>query len=114
MEQQVIDEIIEIMPKGKTGFHYFKDRYALMLLADVVNDGVKMADLRHSPWAKLLQKPLVKQICAANGNGVLKQSDFDYLWPDATKQFLLTLSRWGGQKPSWQQTSRKGYNWCYS
>ena len=110
MKQETINEIIGALPKGKTGFHYYKDRYALMLLSELAGDGIKMADLKRSSWAKLLNKPMVKSVCANSGNGVLNKKDFDYVWPEATKHFLLTLSQWGGGEPRWQQTSRKGYN----
>lgn len=110
MKLETIKEIIEIMPKGKTGFHYFKDRYALMLLSDLIEDEIKLSELKMTPWAKLLNRPLVKSLSSQCGDGVLYKHDLDGIWPDLTKQFLLTLSQWGGERASWQQTCRHGYN----
>lgn len=109
MNQETLNEIIACLPQGKTRFDYFKDRYALMLLSPVVSGGKKVAELKQTPYARLLEKPLIKQLLAASGSGILDHYLFDMVWNDPTYTFLLTLTTWEG-KYRWQQTSRSGYN----
>ena len=48
---------------------------------------------------------------ASSGNGVLNRNEFDYVWQQASKPFLLSLGRWGA-RAHWDhyQISRPGEN----
>lgn len=115
MDKEIADEIIACLPEGRTFFHYFKDRYALILLSRVVGSGVTVAELKRSPYAGLLQKQPVKEALAGAGAGagVVTAQLLDNWWPVTVEPFLLTLATWGSQRGcdrSWCQTTRSGFN----
>lgn len=113
MNKQEIAEIVACLPKGKTPFYYFKDRYALMLLSYFVRNGMAMRDIKKSSYAKLLKKPILKKAVEAIGDGVVSSGTLESLWPPQPECYLLTLGEWG-EKRSWfrsyYQTSRSGRN----
>lgn len=111
MEKHIVDEIIACLPEGKTFFHYFKDRYALMLLAQAVAEGKSVAQLKQTPYARLLQKPIIQQHLASLGKGEVKREGLEAIWESDPFIFLLGLTTWGSEhKDHWYQTSRAGYN----
>lgn len=110
MDKKQLDEIIDCLPKERTLFHYFKGRYALMLLQSVVGEGRAVSELKQSGFASLLDKPEVKQVLAQAGQGVISARFLDEYWLGETYAFVLTLGRWGGGQHRWAQTSRRGYN----
>ena len=106
-------EIIACLPKGRTLFHYFKDRYALLLLSYAVGEGMKISALRSTDYAKLLNKPRVREFLAATGDGVLTASALADYWQYDGQTFVLSLTTWGDKRASerrWNQTSRCGHN----
>ncbi|WP_353570186.1 hypothetical protein [Candidatus Albibeggiatoa sp. nov. BB20] len=111
MDKNLLNEIIECLPKGRTLFTYFKDRYALSLLSYYLgNQPQKISTLRHSPFAKLLQKPTLKPALALAGQGELTTDHLATVW-DQELYFLLGLTSWGNNKyDTYYQTSRTGYN----
>jgi len=114
MDKCLIDEVIECLPKSRTKYHYFKDRYALKLLSYHIGQGMTVADIKKSNLNKLLQRPQVKKLLAGISNGFVNNELLEGYWPsgvsDVLQTFVLTLSHWGGEVPRWQQTSRHGYN----
>ena len=114
MDKHLIDEVIECLPKGRTKYYYYKDRYALMLLSYQIGQGMTVAELKKSNLKSLLQRPQVQKLLAGVSNGFVESTVLQDYWPcdDANEiqPFVLTLGRWGGQVPRWQQTTRYGYN----
>lgn len=110
MDKDSVNEIIACLPQGKTRFDYFKDRYALILLSHLLDQEIKVADLKRSAYARLLERPVVKKTLATANTGWLNRYLFNMVWDKPTYTFLLTLSTWGGYQRTWQQTSRPGYN----
>ena len=55
MDMEQATEIIECLPKGRTIFHYFKDRYALELLSYHVGAGKPVAEVKRSRYGRLLR-----------------------------------------------------------
>ena len=116
MQEQDADEIIYCLPAGRTHFHYFRDRYALMLLSQFVGDALPIRDIKQSPYAKLLANPLVKPIVERQGGGVIGADMLSSVWPEQPECYLLTLGKWGAdsRKKGWwrgyHQTSRRGTN----
>jgi len=110
MDKQILKEIIECLPKGRTLFRYFRDRYALLLLQHVIGKGISIAQLKASRFARLLEKSSVKEVLAFCGTGFLVPQSLDLAWGDDGRDFLLTLAEWDGRKSRWAQTSRKGMN----
>ncbi len=115
MKHDELQEIINVLPKGKTFFRYFKDRYALLLLEYAARDGMQLADLRQTRFGKLLSRPIVQPILSEAGSGAVSGWDFDAAWPAEHECYLLTLGQWGEpRKHRWEpyhhQTSRPGLN----
>ncbi len=113
MDIQLASDIIAMLPKDRTLFHYHKDRYALMLLEYAMQDNISIAQIKRSPYAKLLDRPLVKGLLATSGNGKISAENVANCWPIDTQAYVLTLGLWGWRKSryrEWQQTSRAGAN----
>lgn len=104
-------EIIDCLPRGRTRFYYFKDRYALLLLSLAARHAaLTKSELRRSRFAQLLDKPLVKSALGGCGKDRLSSTVFEAHWPDSYECYLLTLDVWGSRYPRWDQTTRRGHN----
>lgn len=113
MDKGAATEIIECLPKSRTLFHYFQDRYALELLKYHVGTGRSISEVKASPFARLLKKPIVKGLITELGNGVLTERALNSLWPKRYEAYVLTLGLWGGGRERWRgyyQSSRRGTN----
>jgi len=115
MDLHAAREIIACLPEGRTLFYYFRGRYALMLLSYAVGDGVPVARLKQTRYAKLLAKPVVKDVLRRVGDGILTADALQALWPRESECYLLTLDTWGSKGDRWanwhwDQTSRRGVN----
>jgi hypothetical protein len=94
MEMKTIKEVLDCLPTGKTAFNYYKDRYAVFLLSQVIGRQCAIADLKKSVYSGLLHKPLVKDVMAQSGDGILYKEQLEMAWSMATEPFLLTLDSW--------------------
>jgi hypothetical protein len=108
MERRDLDEILACLPQERSHFRYFKDYYALQLLGWIAGDGIPIERLCRGPFAPLLQKPLLRPLLAACGDGRLDVQRVSGQWVEPSLPFLLTLGRWQGG--DWRQTSRPGWN----
>lgn len=106
MELKLVNEIIACLPKGRTVFHYSKHGYALLLLSYLIGKSTRISDLKHSHYSKLLHTPLVKNVVANCGNGILEQASIDIAYWQSTLPFVLTLDMFD----DCMQTSRHGVN----
>ncbi|GAA5785043.1 hypothetical protein [Chitiniphilus shinanonensis] len=106
MDKQLADEIVGMLPQGRTCFNYYPERYAWLLLRHVVGEGASVAALKQSPFAALLQKPRVKAWLAQLGGKRIGVADV--VAADGDPQplcFTLSLGHWDGQ-----QTTRGATN----
>lgn len=113
MKEALVQEIIDCLPKGRTKFYYFKDRYALMLLSYIAGKGMPARKLKQGPFGKLVRRPVVQKIITRAGNGVISRQQTDTFWPAEPHCYLLSLGKWGDDDRSahsWNQTSRPGWN----
>lgn len=110
MQKEEINEILACLPEGKTHYYYFKDRYALQLLGWIAGDGVPKQAIKQSPYAKLLNKPVVSEALAQTGTTLISDRMLQAYWPPRPECYLLTLGTWGGDHISMSQTSRRGHN----
>lgn len=115
MEKHELEEVIACLPKGRTLFHYHRDRYVLYLLERLVRRGElrTLADLRKSPYASWLNKPLLKTWAAKQGRPDAPLETLLHHWPEELENttYLLSLGRWGSELfDSYYQTSRPGLN----
>jgi hypothetical protein len=111
MHSEELQEIINCLPKGKTVFHYYRDRYALMILAYITKSGMTMKELKQSRFSGLLNKSVVKQVTSGLKSSSVCQESFGLYWPKEYEAYLLTLGQWGNFK-NWRgyQVSRPGKN----
>ena len=110
MDIKIAKEVIECLPQGKTAFHYYKDRYAAFILSEVIKKSCRVSDLKKSDYSGLLNKPVIKEIVARSGDGILRQDQLDLLWAESSEPFLLSLDTWGHGQRNWDQVSRSGHN----
>ena len=112
MNSYAIAEIVECLPKGRTVYRYFKDRYALQLLEYAVGTGMAIREIQSSQFARLLHKPTIKQVLCGAGGKFLTRQQLETYMPDEIQYYRLTLGRWGGTKEdrTYYQTTRKGQN----
>ncbi len=110
MDKKLLDEIIACLPKDRTLFRYARNDYALMLLSRYVGKGMKIIDLRQSPFGKLLEKPAIRNLLADIGGGSVSGDVFDYVYVKDRQDFLLTIGRWNEGRSRYNQTSRNDGN----
>lgn len=110
MKITTVEEIIACLPKGRTIFPYYRDRYAALLLAWTLKERTPIAEIKRGQFAPLLRKAPVAQILELCGDGLLGEQELQMAWAEPHDQFLLTLASWGNQRRGWQQTSRPGAN----
>ncbi len=90
-------------------FRYYKDRYAAMLLEDILRPRLAIRDLRASPYGRLLERPPIKELVAGKGDGFLHRDNLVNLWPYETQTYVVTFAVWGGENrrdQRWYQISR--------
>jgi len=112
MNEKELEMIIACLPKGRTFFHYFPGRYALMLLEWHVKWGRPIHEVRRSPFARLLKTKAVAPVLSQCGGGLLSRSALQSVWPEWGECYLLSVAKWGSQRRSWQwkQNTRRGFN----
>ena len=113
MDTATFSAIKKAFSQERSVFYYFRDRYALMLLARFVGDGKRVDEVRRSQFGKLLQKPSVKALIARSGSRNLTGDVFESSWPAQPEAYVLTLGEWGDaedwDRESFQMT-RSGTN----
>ena len=111
MKPELVSEVIDCLPKGKTHYRYYKGAYAPQLLSLMIERETSLRVLKQSRFKSLVEHPLVKSVAAQSGNGKLDPQGLKAIWEEPSQPFLLSLSRWGGKRDrGWFQTSRHGEN----
>lgn len=116
MEKTQVELIRECLDGKRKVFRYAPDSYAIQLLKDYIGDGMGVGALRRSPYAKLLNKPIVMEALAMAGNGVLEIWHLEAVLAKYREHtplnFVLTLDEWGTDDKEdrhWKQIVRPGY-----
>ncbi len=114
LDRHALREIVACLPRGRTVFPYFRDRYAFQLLGWAAPDGASIRSLRTGPYGFLLHKPSVRAALSELHDGRVPPGFFQAFWPAAaTRHFRLSLAAWGHDREwgsDWYQTSRPGWN----
>ncbi len=108
MNTEELALVLGSQPEGRMLYPYFKDRYALDLLARFVGDGKHKREVAASHFGRLLQKPILRSYLERYGDGVLSRDRLLSVWPAQQECYRLTLSKWGNNNRSWDQVSRRG------
>lgn len=117
MDKELVNEIIDCLPQDRTLFHYYRDRYAVYLLKRVVEQKQieSVSEIKKTPFAKYLAKPVVNSFLATLGQNELNAEILQQCWPypieQHTETYRLSLGCWGDHHGyEWQQTTRRGSN----
>jgi hypothetical protein len=108
-----VEAIVRASRGHELAFSYRKDCYALSLLGHVIGGGRPISVLRRGPFARLLDRAIVKRAMAHAANGVLTPECLRRALPAERERFTLTLTHWGSpnqeeMESSYYQTSRPG------
>ena len=108
------NEELKIVVKCLTGkrrvFHYFRHRYAFLILERLAVDGLSVADIKQSNFACLISKPTVKAHLAQFGESTLGPEHFGSVWSNPHLDFRIGLGVWRGKADGWSQVCRSGNN----
>jgi hypothetical protein len=109
MKLAEIEFIRACLPESRTLFHYYKDRYAVMLLQWAGIDTI--AGIKRSRYAPLLSRPPVREAVKLCGDGRWVPGRVREPWEESYA-FRLTLGQWPMTEKvgAWQQTSRRQHN----
>lgn len=110
MKSTLANEIIDCMPKGRTHYVYYKDKYAFKLLQYASGKKTSIAKIKNSRYERLLTKPVVKEYLAHYGNGYVDPKELDKHWNEPHEPFLLSLDTWDASDKYWSQSTRGGVN----
>lgn len=115
MDKEALEFVRAVLPKGRTIYHHYEDRYAVLLLHNYLKAGPQnVQDLKKSHLASLLRRPLVAEVMSRTGRNWLELGDFDQCWPDTLDAYRLTLDSWPSTEEiprrSWHQVTRHGYS----
>lgn len=103
MKQHEAEELLSLLPAGRTLFTYGKDWYALSLLEMGLGRSAP-EKLRNTPLARLLEKPMMKSWLGTLGRKDFTRADLALLRPGESETYRLTASLFSG----WTQTTRRG------
>jgi hypothetical protein len=103
MKQQAAEELLSLLPAGRTLFTYGKDWYALSLLEMALRRSTPQ-ELRNSPLTRLFDKPQVKSRLGTLGKKDISADDMAYLRSGESETYRLTAALFDG----WAQTTRRG------
>lgn len=104
MKLETVNEIIACLPKERTLFNYYKDRYAFLLL------GLACQKDKLENFSKLMNKPAIRQWFGQQGKIDLNADRLENHWIEGSNDFVLSLASWDGTAPDHDQTSRAGHN----
>ena len=114
MDRSSLDFVRDALAGPRRLFYYSKDEYARYLLERQVREHpIKLQEIQQGPWAKLLERPLIKAQRATWGDGMLRQEQLQLMQSPSPLKFRLTFGEWGDRRQrwsNWDQTSRPGYN----
>ena len=119
MDSEIVDEIIACLPQDRTLLHYYRDRYAVYMLAKLMQEkGIpNIADLKKTAVGKYLDKPIIKKVLGHWGAKTISEQILSQCWPTEQESpietYRLSLGKWGDRRAindDWQQTTRRGSN----
>jgi hypothetical protein len=103
MKQHEAEELLSLLPRGRTLFTYGKDWYAVSLLEMGLRRS-RPEEIKQTSLGRLFEKPQVKSWIGKLGKKNLSSDDLAMLWPEETETYRLTADLFCG----WTQTTRRG------
>lgn len=109
-----ISFLMETLEAKQNDYYYYKDKYALDVLALNLNGQMSVSELKKSPLGFLTNKKAVAQVLGSRGKGVVSNDHFENVFADESVKFSVTLGKWGKYDKQYHddyfQTSRNGEN----
>ncbi|MBY0423699.1 MAG: hypothetical protein K2Q06_15450 [Parvularculaceae bacterium] len=114
MDKTLAHRLLSLIGNERRLAHYWPGREAALLLRLAYPQGARIADIKRSRFAPLLQRPAVKAVMASAGDGVLSGEMLD-VWPHYAPWYChaLGFKLWGATKKGaarHKQVSRPGYS----
>lgn len=114
MDKTLAHRLLGLIGTERRLAHYWPGREAALLLRLAYPQGARIADIKRSRFAPLLQRPAVKAVMATAGDGALRGEMLD-VWPDDVRWYCHALGYklWGASKKGaarHKQVSRPGYS----
>ncbi|MDX1564714.1 MAG: hypothetical protein R3236_04865 [Phycisphaeraceae bacterium] len=114
MKRSELEQIIEVLPEGRTEFAYRQGDFVFWLLRRHIGTGRSVRSIKRGPFGSLLKNPSVRRFVQQAGNGVLSVPAPPLKPVPPHERFTLSLGRWGRDESlgpdDWYQTCRPGYN----
>jgi hypothetical protein len=112
MNQDDLLLVRRTQPDGRWLFPYYRNHYAVDLLTRFLGEEKSKKEVQVSRFGRLLQKPEIRNAFSHAGDGVLRRSYLDALWPSNPECYRVTLAAWGDNDTDWHwdQVSRRGYS----
>ena len=111
MDKAQMDEILACLDRCKWVLNFYPDGYAVFLIKQWLKqrDRASVREVKASPYAKLLNKPVLKELIATQS--VLDEQVLNDIWPAKVEPLVITLGSWGNEaSENYYQTSRPGFN----
>jgi hypothetical protein len=103
MKQHEAEELLTLLPRGRTLFTYGKDWYAISLLEMGLRHSAPQ-HIRKTALGRLFDKPQVRSWIGTLGKKDFTGGDLAMLRPEETETYRLTAGLFSG----WTQTTRRG------
>jgi len=109
MKLREVNEVIDCLSKDREVFFYYKNRYAEIILKEVLRYTNSIRVIKDSVYSKLLSIKHIKEAIAYCGNGRFESDDIYFDWSADCFPFTVTYTKWGCDKYQYQ-TSRRGFS----
>lgn len=103
MKTHELDWLVEFYQNESIPYAYFKDKYALDLIQQQVNNYPTIKQLKKSAFGNLTQKELVKKVLAGFGDGKINSETVGAVWTEDVHYFTLSFTSWG-QEEKWRKS----------
>ena len=102
--------VFESLGSERRVFHYFRDRYAFLMLERLVPEGLAVTDAKRFFFANLLDKPVVREHLGKYGQRHLGPDLFAAAWIEPALPFVIGFAYWRGKANRYCQITRSGLN----
>jgi hypothetical protein len=111
MDPRAFRDVVACLPRGRTLFHYERDRFAVQLLDYLMSGGWSAADIRASTFRRLLDRPPVRDALASAGRADFRREDVVFAPLPNPVPWRLSVAKWAALRDHRnRQVSRPGLN----
>ncbi|MGI9350553.1 MAG: hypothetical protein ACR2O3_03225 [Rhizobiaceae bacterium] len=111
MKLEELREIRACLPAGRSLFYYERDWFKVMLLEYLLEAGWTAPEIRRSEFARLLERPDIRDLISKRGKLLLDSTDMLNLYQKKPVAWRLSLGSWGNKRNNrYHQITRRGFN----